>query len=111
MISKHRVVTGVILDEKTELTVSDLCRSCSVRREKIMALVEEGILTPIIGKQGDAYTFSGASVKRAHRALKLQRELELDLSGVAIALELLEEIERLRTALRLYEETRGQHRE
>lgn len=105
MISKHRVVTGVILDEQTEFTVNDLCRSCSVRREKIMALVEEGILMPIARKPGDAYTFSGASVKRADRALKLQRELELDLSGVAVALELLEEIERLRRTLRFYEET------
>ena len=110
MVSKHRVVTGVILDEQTELTVSDLCRSCSVRREKIMALVEEGILTPITRKPGDAYTFSGISARRANRALKLQRELELDLSGVAVALELLEEIERLRSTLRLYEETRGQRR-
>ena len=105
MISKYRAVTGVILDEQTELTVSDLCRSCSVRRDKILALVEEGILTPITRKPRDAYTFSGVSVKRANRALKLQRELELDLSGVAVVLELLEEIEHLRSTLRLYEET------
>ena len=104
MISKHRVVTGVILDEHTELTVSDLCRSCSVRREKIMALVEEGILTPIPRKPDDAYTFSGSSVKRANRALRLQRELELDLSSVALALELLEEIEQLSSRLSVYEE-------
>ena len=106
MISKHRVVTGVILDEQTELTVNDLCRSCSVQREKIIALVEEGILTPITRKPDNVYTFSGVSVKRANRALKLQKELELDLSGVAIALELLEEIEHLRSTLRAYEETR-----
>ena len=111
MISKHRVVTGVILDEQTELTVSDLCRSCSVRREKIMALVEEGILTPTTRQPDDVYTFSGGSVKRAKRALQLQRELELDLSGVAVALELLEEIEQLRSTLRLYEEARGLLRE
>ena len=106
MISKHRVVTGVILDEKTELTVSDLCRSCAVRREKIIALVEEGILIPTSrSEQDNSYKFSGSSVKRAAKALKLQKELELELSGVALALELLEEIEYLRSRLRAYEES------
>ena len=105
MTSKHRVVTGVILDERTEVSVRDLCRSCSVRRDKILALVEEGILIPIsLRKADDDYMFPSSSVKRANRALRLQRELELDLAGVALALELLEEIERLRSRLRNYEE-------
>ena len=105
MTNKHRVVTGVILDERTELSVSDLCRSCSVRRDKILALVEEGILIPTSSRAiEDDYTFPGSSVKRANRALRLQRELELDLPSVALALELLEESERLRRRLRSYEE-------
>ena len=105
MTSKHRVVTAVILDERTEVSVGDLCRSCSVRRDKILALVEEGILIPTsLRKADDDYMFPSSSVKRANRALRLQRELELDLAGVALALELLEEIERLRSRLRNYEE-------
>lgn len=106
MASKHKVVTGVILDEQTELTLTDLCRSCSVQRERIIALVEEGILSPTTrSKRENRYWFSGSSVKRANRAIRLQRELELDLAGVAVALDLLDEIERLRNRLRVYEES------
>ena len=108
MISKRRVVTGVVLDEQAEVTLSDLCRSCSVRREKVIALVEEGILTPTTrAERQKGYRFPGSSVKRASRALRLQKELELDLAGVAVALDLLDEIERLRNRLRVYEEANG----
>lgn len=102
MISKSEVVTGVVLDERTQLTLKDLCRCCSTREERIVALIEEGILTPAAGRRGD-YRFAGTSVKRAARALRLQRDLELDLAGVALALDLLEEIEHLRLRLRVYE--------
>jgi len=37
---------------------------------------------------------------RARRALRLQRDLEIDLTGAALAVELLDEIESLRTRLR-----------
>jgi chaperone modulatory protein CbpM len=103
MIIKREVVAGVILDERSELTLSDLSRCCAVRKETIVALVEEGILTPATSTGGD-YRFAGASVKRATRALRLQRDLELDLAAVALAVDLLEEIELLRERLRLYEQ-------
>lgn len=104
MISKRSVLTGVVLDEQIELTLSDLCQSCSVERERIFALVEEGILTPIIhAADQKEYRFSGSSVRRAVRAIRIQRDLELNLAGVAVALDLLEEIERLRARLCVYE--------
>ena len=95
-------MTGVVLDELLELTVDELCRSCSVRRETILSMVEEGILTPMSGS-GVAWHFTGVSVKRAIKATKLQRDLDLNLPGVALALDLIEEIERLRERLQRFE--------
>lgn len=102
MTDTREVVTGVVLDERIQLSVGDLCRCCHVREEKIIGLIEEGILTPLAAEGGEA-RFPGTSARRAARALRLQRELELDLSGVAMVLELLEEVERLRRRLRIYE--------
>ena len=96
-------MAGVVLDERTQITLTELCRCCSARKETIVALVEEGILSPAGGSGGSSYRFAGTSVKRASRALRLQRDLEMDLAGVALALDLLEEIERLRQRLRVYE--------
>ena len=104
MMSKRGVVTGVVLDERIELTLTDLCQSCAVERERIVALVEEGILIPIVRTKKDTeYRFSGSCVRRARRAIRLQKDLELNLAGVAVALDLIEEIESLRTRLRVYE--------
>lgn len=104
MISKRSVLTGVVLDEQIELTLNELCQSCAVERARIIALVEEGILVPTIrGTDQKNYRFTGSSVRRAVQAIRLQTDLELNLAGVAVALDLLEEIERLRTRLRVYE--------
>lgn len=105
MVDTRKVLTGIVVDEQIELTLSDLCRSCAVERERIIAFVEEGILTPkFVSSEQSEYRFLGSSVKRAARAVRLQRDLELNLAGVAVALDLLDEVERLRSRLRMYEE-------
>jgi chaperone modulatory protein CbpM len=88
-----------ILEEQTQLTLTDLCRACSVHDEQIIALVDVGVLEPQ-GGEPDHWRFGGASLNRARRALRLQRDLDLDLAGAALAVELLDEIESLRTRLR-----------
>lgn len=88
-----------ILEEQTQLTLVDLCGACAVHAERIIELVNVGVLEPI-GREPAHWRFGGASLHRAHTALRLQRDLEINLAGVALALELLDEIESLRVRLR-----------
>lgn len=88
-----------ILEEQNQLTLADLCRACAVHAERIIELVDAGVLEPQ-GLEPDRWRFGGASLYRARKALRLQRDLGIDLAGVALALELLDEIELLRTRLR-----------
>lgn len=88
-----------ILEEQTQLTLIDLCGACAVHAEQIIELVDAGVLEPL-GREPAHWRFGGASLKRAHAALRLQRDLEINLAGVALALELLDEIESLRVRLR-----------
>jgi len=88
-----------ILEEQTQLTLTDLCRACAVHDEQIIALVDVGVLEPQ-GREPDHWRFGGASLHRARRALRLQHDLDIDLAGAALALELLEEIDTLRARLR-----------
>jgi chaperone modulatory protein CbpM len=87
-----------ILEEQTRLTLADLCRACAVHAERIIELVDAGVLEPQ-GRQPARWTFGGASLHRARRALRLQHDLDIDLAGAALALELLDEIETLRARL------------
>ncbi|MCG6932737.1 MAG: chaperone modulator CbpM [Gallionella sp.] len=88
-----------ILEEQTRLTLSDLCHACAVHDEQIIALVDAGVLEPQ-GLEPGHWSFGGASLNRARRALRLQRDLDIDLAGAALAVELLDEIELLRMRLR-----------
>ena len=88
-----------ILEEQTQLTLADLCRACAVHDEQIIALVDAGVLEPQ-GREPARWAFTGDSPHRARKALRLQRDLDIDLAGAALALELLDEIASLRTRLR-----------
>jgi len=58
------VLAGTIIDEQTEVTLDDLSVFCSVRRERIVALVEEGVIEPKSGGSKE-WRFAGtASVAR-----------------------------------------------
>lgn len=100
MISKRVNITlsGVILDDQSEVTLEELCQACRVDRSVIMALVEEGIVEPM-SVDVQPYRFSGTMLPRVARALRLQRDFELNLAGVAFALDLINEIESLRNRL------------
>lgn len=91
--------TGIVLDEQTELTLADLCGACSVEVESIVALVDEGVLEPSGGEQVQ-WRFTGVQLRRATVALRLQSELGINPAGVALALQLLDEIELLQSRLR-----------
>ena len=88
-----------ILEEQTQLTLADLCRACAVHDEQIIALVDAGVLEPQ-GREPARWIFAGASLHRARKALRLQHDLDIDLAGAALVLELLDEIASLRTRLR-----------
>jgi chaperone modulatory protein CbpM len=92
------VLTGEALDEDSEITLLQLCHSCSVTAETVEALVEHGILEPA-GRRGRHWCFAAPSIRRVLVAQRLQRDLGVNLAGAALALDLLERIARLEAAL------------
>lgn len=98
----QKTLTGVLLDERTELSLSELSRACSTSTEWVIELVQEGVLEPV-GRQPKQWRFSGTSLKRAHTAMRLQADLKINLAGVALALDLMDEIETMRERLHRFE--------
>jgi chaperone modulatory protein CbpM len=91
-------LSGVIFEEYAVLSVDELSRLCAVDKTYIVELVEEGVLS-VIEVSASEWRFAGGALRRARTALRLQRDLEINLPGVALALELMEEIEALRREL------------
>jgi len=86
---------GTLVDETTLLSIEDLCRICSIERHHVVEFVEEGVLE-VAAIDAPEWHFWGGALRRARIAVRLQRDLEVNLLGVALALDLMDEIERLR---------------
>ena len=84
-----------VLDEHVEFTLEEVCVLCRVEHTFVTALVDEGVLRPR-GAVVAEWRFSGVAVARTRRAAALHRDLGVNLPGVALALDLLGEIDRLR---------------
>ena len=93
-------LSAIILEEQTELTLSEVCRACAVQAEFIVDLVEEGVLLPV-GREPHRWRFTGVHLRRATVAVRLQRDLGVNIAGAALALQLLDEVERLKAQIRV----------
>ena len=92
------IFSGNIVEDEPRLTMRQLCDACAVRAEYIIELVDEGCIEPS-GVEKSHWCFSGVSMQRVKKAKRLQQDLGLNLAGVALAIELFDEIERLRARL------------
>lgn len=92
------LIHGTVVEEEVHLTLVELCQACNADEKYILEWIAEGLLHPV-GKSPQDWRFGGDSLRRARLALRLTRDLEIDPAGVALALDLLDEIATLRTRL------------
>ena len=90
---------GSVVEEELTLTMIELCRASSTSESHVEMWVAEGVLEPS-GASREEWRFSGRSLARMRIATRLARDLEINSPGVALALDLLDEIERLEARLR-----------
>ncbi len=95
---------GQVVEEEIDLTLVQLCQACDAPQEQVTVWVLEGMLEPR-GMQPQDWRFGGAALRRARLALRLSRDLEINPAGVALALDLLDEIAALEAQIK----RRGAH--
>jgi chaperone modulatory protein CbpM len=98
-MSNIRPAPSVIVEESVQFTLDELGRATRTSTEWLVTLVHEGVLAPLPPPQaaGNPHElrFGGDALRRARRAARLLRDFELNLSGVALALDLLDRIDAL----------------
>ena len=96
-----KTLTGLILDDNCLFTLDEMSKACSVHTEFIIELVDEGIVEPMQRQRTQSqWSFTGRSLLRVRKARRLQQDLGINLAGIALVLDMLEENERLRERLR-----------
>ena len=92
---------------KSAYSLDEVCGLCRISVELVIELVEYGVIEPE-GRAATEWRFPADVIARTQRAERLRRDLELNLPGLALALELLDEIESLHQEVALL---RGQLRQ
>lgn len=72
------------------LTLSELSQFCHVQADWVVSLVDYGVLDPL-GSDAPDWRFTAPNVLRARKARRLTHDLGLNLAGVALVLDLIEE--------------------
>ncbi|MBT8546146.1 MerR family transcriptional regulator [Polynucleobacter paneuropaeus] len=88
-------IESAIVEDEVHMTIVELSHAASTPEQLIMDWVSEGVLSPA-GSSPEDWRFSGDSLKRAKTAARLTRDFEINTSGLALALNLIDQISRLR---------------
>jgi len=88
-----------VLDDGAELTLVEFCRASSTEVEQVQVWVLEGVLTPR-GESPQEWRFAAGALHRARVARSLEQDLHLNAPGVALALDLMDQIQALKSSLR-----------
>lgn len=89
MSDKNDVET---LSDSACFTLLEICERCGLHEATITEWVAFGVVEPQ-GEVHSGWRFTPAQLARIQRARRLQRDLELNSPGVALALDLIEELE------------------
>ena len=91
-----------LLGEGDWLAVGEVCRLCLIDMTVVVELVELGVVAPR-GPSPDEWLVCAASLPRLRIAGRLMRDLGVNVSGAALAVELLEAQHHLERRLRRLE--------
>jgi chaperone modulatory protein CbpM len=94
--ASHGRCDGVIVEERMLFTLLELSHACGTDGARLCELVDEGVLAPI-GDDPRHWQFEGSALQRARKASRLASDLALSTAATALVLELLDEIDALRS--------------
>lgn len=98
MTSKDRILTVEVTDtDGSTFSLREICERGNCHAEFVIKLVDYGVIAPLDEvPEMRQWQFDVAALSRLRKALRLQRDLKLNLPGLAMSLELLDEVQDMR---------------
>ena len=87
------------LNPSTLYTIDTTARLADAPRHAILVYCKHGLVAPVVNEEG-AYYFNDDAIRVLRRIEYLRAACGLNLSGIKMALDLLNEVERLQTEVR-----------
>ncbi|MDO6442781.1 MULTISPECIES: chaperone modulator CbpM [unclassified Marinobacter] len=98
MSNKDSILTVEVMDsDGSTYTLHEVCERGECHAEFVIKLVNYGIIAPVEpSEEARQWLFDVAALARLHKARRLQRDLKMNLPGLAMSLELLDEVQEMR---------------
>jgi chaperone modulatory protein CbpM len=97
-MAKHLMV--VTVEEHPEFSLEEVCRASGVTPDFVLEMIEYGALEPK-GHSHDTLRFDERHLSRILKVMHLYHDLEVNMPGAAIILDLVDERDRLRIQIEL----------
>ncbi len=98
MSERDHIFTVEVFDQEgSTFTLREICERGECHAEFVIKLVDYGIISPLEeSPEARQWQFDIAALTRLRKAQRLQRDLKMNLPGLAMSLELLDEVEEMR---------------
>lgn len=81
-------------------TIEATAQMTDLPRHTILVYYKSGLISPVTGPEGGGYCFDEEAIRTLRRIGQLRSMPGMGVSGIKMILELMDEVERLRTELR-----------
>lgn len=99
---KHEIVIIANYSQESLLSLDEICEICNISADTVNELIAYGIIHLKQSAKGQL-VFNENDLQRVKTALRLQRDLEINLAGVAVVLDLLDELDELRAQAKFFQ--------
>ena len=94
-----KIHEGILIEEDKPLSISKLSERCMISKVEIEELVYEGVIEPL-KVQEESWIFASETLWRVKKVQRLRRDLDLNIPGAALTMQLLDRIEELENMIK-----------
>ncbi len=94
-----KIYEGILIEEDKPLSLNQLSERCMISKIELQELVYEGIIEPL-EVQEKSWSFSSETLWRVKKVQRLRRDLDLNIPGAALTMQLLDRIEELENMIK-----------
>jgi chaperone modulatory protein CbpM len=102
MTKNQIIVSSVMIETNPELSLEELCDACGISPEFIKELIDYGILD-VNDISLENYRFTPVHLRKIRTIVHLHHDLEVNLPGAAIVIDLMEQMEDMRVKIEMLE--------
>lgn len=97
-MAKSTMIMGMLVDDHSSVSFVDVCEKQGISEDVLLDMLEHGLLPEVISPDRQV-EFDLNMLNRIQSACRLQVDLGLNVPGVVLALELMDELEQLHSEL------------